>query len=94
MLKKGYSMKNLMKYTLIVLLAASVAAPVMAAETTKGTKSYQARAEKPDADAANAQTPETAQDMQDIAPAAGAEDESAPAEKNGLRDDMRLPRKN
>lgn len=91
-------MKNIVKQALMlaVLLAA---APSIAAEgPTKGTKSYQsARNEKPaqPQEAANA-APVTADDVSQIAPAAGdtADVQDKADEGKTMREEMRLPRKN
>jgi hypothetical protein len=92
-------MKNVVKQVLM-LAVLLVATPVLAGEgPTKGTKSYQssARAEKPaqpeqTADAA----PVTANDVSQIAPAAGdtAESQDQPSEGKTMREEMKLPRKN
>jgi hypothetical protein len=81
-------MKSITKQLLIAAAAVLVAAPAVAAEVTKGTKSYQTRTEKP-ADVASAATPE---DVADIAPAAGDTDTTIKKEKS-LKEEIRLPRK-
>lgn len=67
-----------------------MAAPAIAGDINKGTKSYQARADQAD-QAAAAEAPR-ADDVANIAPAAGASDEQV--KEKSLKEELRLPRKN
>lgn len=89
-------MKNITIIALTVLLMSSVAAIAAdgSAPITKGKKIYQtssARKAAAEAKAANAQAPQTAEDMMNIQPAAGAENPSETDE--AFHKEMRLPRK-
>lgn len=79
---------------MVAILAVS-AMPAIAADTTKGTKSYQSRAEKPaDMPAATPEEPK-AEDAANIAPAAGDTQDAEPADQGKRwKEEMRLPRKN
>lgn len=84
-------MKTTMKYCLLVAAVMTVTIPAYAASVNKGSKSYQ-KAEKAET-VAKTETPET---LADIAPAAGATDDSAmaPKKEKSMREEIRLPRKN
>lgn len=85
-----------MKYLVVFIALGLFAAPAIAAETTKGTKSYQSRSEKPaEAPAATTDGPK-AEEAAKIAPAAGdTQDAEKPAEEGkSWRENMKLPRKN
>jgi hypothetical protein len=86
-------MKNVIKQLVVIIALGLFAGPAIAAETTKGTKSYQARADKP-AEAASAAEPK-AEEAANIAPAAGeTQDVESAEEGKSWKEDMRLPRKN
>lgn len=85
-----------MKFKIILIALGMFAAPVLAAETTKGAKSYQSRSEKlPEAPAATTDG-QKAEDAANIAPAAGDAEtaEKSAGEGKSWREEMRLPRKN
>lgn len=84
-------MKTIMKQLLLVAALMTVAVSAHAAGINKGSKSYQ----KSDKAETVAKT-ETPEDLADIAPAAGATDETAPTVKKekSMREEIRLPRKN
>lgn len=85
-------MKTMVKQVVIVLALAVIAAPALAAEINKGTKSYQ-RADKP-AEQTAAKT-QSAEDVSKIAPAAGDQEPAAQeASKKSMKEQLRLPRKN
>lgn len=83
-------MKSVVKQVLVSALLLVMAAPAMAGDINKGTKSYQARADKADQVAA-AEAPRT-EDVANIAPAAGASDEQV--KEKSFKEELRLPRKN
>ena len=88
-------MKIVLKQLVVLMALVMIASPAIAAETTKGTKSYQSRAEKPtEAPAATTEEPK-AEDAANIAPAAGdTQDAEATNEGKRWKEEMRLPRKN
>lgn len=93
-------MKNILKQLVAAAFIVALAAPAIAADEaprapTKGTKSYQTPRDNAPAAAetANADQGTSAEDMQNIAPAAGATD--APSETGkSMKEELRLPRKN
>jgi hypothetical protein len=92
---KGIFMKNIVKQLVIFFALGLFIAPVMAAETTKGTKSYQAQAEKTAETAVITPEEPKAEDAAKIAPAAGEAQDAEPAEQGkSWKEEMRLPRKN
>jgi|GEM_PF-6450130 len=87
-------MKNVLKQMVAVAALVAFAIPAIAAETTKGTKSYQARNEKP-AEAPAATEEPKAEDAANITPAAGdTQDEQKADQGKRWKEEMRLPRKN
>lgn len=94
-------MKTVIKSIVISSLLAALAVPAVAADINKGSKSYQSRSvQKEDqadvpADQAALQDDAAAAKLENIAPAAGAE-EDAPVstKKKSLTEEIRLPRKN
>lgn len=90
-------MKLVIKQMLMTAAVVLFATPVVAAEgPTKGTKSYQAaRSEAPDRQTQNTAATTTADDVAQIAPAAGdtAEAQDAGEKVKTLREEMKLPRK-
>lgn len=85
-------MKTIVKQLVIILALTVIAAPAMATEINKGTKSYQ-RADKP-ADQTAAKT-QSAEDVSKIAPAAGDQEPADQnAAKKSMKEQLRLPRKN
>lgn len=83
-------MKSIAKQALVSAIVLVMAAPAIAGEINKGTKSYQTRADKADQVAA-AEAP-SADDVANIAPAAGASDEQV--KEKSFKEELRLPRKN
>lgn len=90
-----------MRFIALALIALCVAGQSYAAEGNnfaKGTKSYQKSAPAevegvPAEDTVSASDQTYTENPQDIDPAAGAEDQTAPVTKDILADDMQLPRK-
>lgn len=88
-------MKNVLKQSVTVTALCLMVSPVLAGEMTKGTKSYQSRTNQTEQTMANAPEEMTAEDVANMAPAAG-DTMDAPEKdtQKSLREDMRLPRKN
>lgn len=88
-------MKNILNQLVAIIALTAFAMPAIAAEATKGTKSYQARTEKSaEAPAAATEEPK-AEDAANITPAAGdTQDADAADQGKRWKEEMRLPRKN
>ncbi len=76
----------------MVLAFAVLAAPSFAAETTKGTKSYQTGSKKAETTAAAEQ--QKPEDVSKIAPAAVDQEPTENAKEKSFKEELRLPRKN
>lgn len=88
-------MKTIVKQMIMTGLLSLVMMPAFAGEMTKGTKSYQSRTPQDNQRTANTPDAPSADDVADIAPAAGDTTVDAPEKdtQKSLREDMRLPRK-